>query len=253
MISRALWRSSPALVSADHITPHDTMTRRDEMSQRSGSASSARRIGLAKASPTIDIELIRSRSTVSSSSTGSKRRPSSVTTLPPTIRLDMALNSPVPCISGAGRQVARSGLDDALGGARRGPARAAGACGWRRRGRRRGRPGATSRPWACRSSRRCRAAEVVAASRPHGPATRALGGGGRPPPRTAIAHVRAGAAAVVDPQPRADARQAVADLVDAVGERAVEDDGDDVGVVPQVDQLVVGVAVVRVHRWPARP
>ena len=33
-----------------------------------------------------------------------------------------------------------------------------------------------------------------------------------------------------------------------VGERAVEHDGDRVGVVPQVDELVVGVAVVGVDR-----
>ena len=55
MISRGLWRSRPSLVSGDHITPDETMTRSDEMSHRSGSASSARRIGLANASPTIEI------------------------------------------------------------------------------------------------------------------------------------------------------------------------------------------------------
>ena len=110
MISRSLWRSSPAFVCDDQITPLDTMTRSEEMSQRSGSASSARRIGLAKASPTIDIELIRSCSTVSSSSTASKRRPAMVITLPPIIRLLRALKSPVPCISGAAGRLRGPGL-----------------------------------------------------------------------------------------------------------------------------------------------
>ena len=110
MIRRSLWRSRPSFVAADQITPLDTITRSDEMSQRSGSASRARRIGLANASPTIDIELIRSVCTVSSSSTGSKRRPVIVTTLPPTIRLESALNSPVPCISGAAGRLRGPGL-----------------------------------------------------------------------------------------------------------------------------------------------
>ena len=110
MISRSLWPSRPVLVAADQITPLDTMTRSDEMSQRSGSASRALRIGLAKASPTIDIELMRSVSTVSSSSTGSKWRPVIVTTQPPTIRLEMALKNPVPCISGAAGRLRGPGL-----------------------------------------------------------------------------------------------------------------------------------------------
>src|SRR6266508_5994487 len=53
MIRRGLWRSKPSLVSFDQITPEDKITRNDEMSQRSGSASRARRIGLANASPTM--------------------------------------------------------------------------------------------------------------------------------------------------------------------------------------------------------
>ena len=58
MIRRSLWPSRPSLVSFDHITPDDTITRMVEKSHRSGSASSARRIGLANASPTIDVELM---------------------------------------------------------------------------------------------------------------------------------------------------------------------------------------------------
>jgi len=53
---------------------------------------------------------------------------------------------------------------------------------------------------------------------------------------------------VVDPQPRLHLRQPVADRVDRVGERTVEDDRAGVGVVPQVQQLVGGVSVVRVDR-----
>ena len=69
-ISRGLWRSSPAFVSADHITPLDMITRRLEMSHRCGSASRARSIGFANASPTMEMLLTRSRSMVSSSSAG---------------------------------------------------------------------------------------------------------------------------------------------------------------------------------------
>ena len=100
-INRSLWRSSPSLVSFDHITPDEMITRSEEMSQRSGSASRARRIGLAKASPTIVIDFTRSRSIVSSSSTTSKWRPASVTIDPPADNVVKALNRPVPCISGA--------------------------------------------------------------------------------------------------------------------------------------------------------
>ena len=93
MMSRSLWRSSPAFVSAENMTPLEMITRNEERSQRPGSASRARRIGLAKASPTIDIEFTRLRSIVSSNSTASKRRfeqsPEKVT------------NAAVPCMSGA--------------------------------------------------------------------------------------------------------------------------------------------------------
>ena len=59
MISRSLCASRPSLVASDHMTPDDTITRKVEMSHRSGCSSSARRIGLANASPTIEVELIR--------------------------------------------------------------------------------------------------------------------------------------------------------------------------------------------------
>ena len=52
--------------------------------------------------------------------------------------------------------------------------------------------------------------------------------------------------AVVDPEPQLDPGQPVADALDALGEGAVEHDRDHVAVVPEVDELVVEVAVVRV-------
>ena len=60
--------------------------------------------------------------------------------------------------------------------------------------------------------------------------------------------VGAGTGAGVDPEPELDAVEAVTQLVAAVGEVAVEDDRFDVGVVPQVGELVAGVAVVGVDR-----
>ena len=110
MISRSLWRSRPALVSFDHITPDDTMTRSVEMSQRSGSASSARRIGLANASPTIDIELMPNIWTCRATPRRSNWRPSIVVMEPPTMRLLIALKRPVPCISGAAGMLRGPGL-----------------------------------------------------------------------------------------------------------------------------------------------
>jgi hypothetical protein len=87
--------------------------------------------------------------------------------------------------------------------------------------------------------------EVVAAATPRSRHPRNGGLGrvlvGRGP-------VRAGACAVVDPEPSFDAGHPIEDALNAVGERPVEDDGDGVGVRPQVAQLVVAVAVVRVDR-----
>ena len=110
MISRLLWRRRPALVSAAQMTPLDTMTRSEEMSQRSGSASSALRIGLANASPTMEMLLTLSRWIVSSSSTGSKWRPCMVMTAPASTRFHIALKAPVPCISGAAGRLRGPGL-----------------------------------------------------------------------------------------------------------------------------------------------
>ena len=91
--------------------------------------------------------------------------------------------------------------------------------------------------------------QVVAAASPRwgGPATRGrrriLVGGG--PGRT-------GTGPVVDPQPVAHPRHPVPHGVDAAAEAAVEDHRHRVGVVPQVGQLVLAVAVVGVDRDQCR-
>ncbi len=61
----------PRLVSSLHMTPEDVIAIRLETSKRSGSASRARSMGLAKASPTMASTFTRSRPMVSRSSTGS--------------------------------------------------------------------------------------------------------------------------------------------------------------------------------------
>ena len=98
------WCNSARLVSSLHMTPDDTKARSVASFQCPGRSSRAARMGLAKASPTMATVFTFSRSTVSSSSTGSKRRPVRVTTQPPIPSAAMEVNAPVPCISGqAGR------------------------------------------------------------------------------------------------------------------------------------------------------
>ena len=87
--------------------------------------------------------------------------------------------------------------------------------------------------------------EVVAAAAP-GRAHPADGRLGRVVVGSGPLGARAGA--VVDPQPALDPGHAVEDALDPFGEGAVEDHGHRVGVVPQVAQLVVAVAVVGVDR-----
>ena len=74
------------MIGSLHIAPEEMIPTSDERSQRPGSASRAASIGRAKGSPTMTRPLTFSRSTVSSSSTGSKRRPESRTTRPPSLR-----------------------------------------------------------------------------------------------------------------------------------------------------------------------
>ena len=66
--------SSPCLTCSLHMTPDEVTSTRLERSQRPGWASSARSMGLAKASPTMMSELTLRASMVSSSSATSKWR-----------------------------------------------------------------------------------------------------------------------------------------------------------------------------------
>ena len=85
--------------------------------------------------------------------------------------------------------------------------------------------------------------QMIAAADPTG---RRCGRGDVRPSSYGVAQVGHGPDAVVDPEPQPDAGHAVPDRLDVRCERAVEDDGDHVGVVPQVHELVGGVSVVRV-------
>ena len=75
--------SRPCLTPSDHMTPLEEMSTSDDRSQWPGRASSARSIGLPKASPTMVNAPTRSRSIVSNISSTSKWRDSRVTTEPP--------------------------------------------------------------------------------------------------------------------------------------------------------------------------
>ena len=66
--------SSPCFVASLNITPEDVIATSVDRSQRSGSASSALRIGLPNASPTMAIMFTLSRSIVSSISPMSRLR-----------------------------------------------------------------------------------------------------------------------------------------------------------------------------------
>ena len=109
-ISPGWCRSSPCLVSWLNMVPEEMTTRRLSMSHRPGSASRARRIGLAKASPTMLIEFTRSRSIVSSSSIGANDRLSSSTTQPAWASAPKETIAPVPCMSGAAGSVRKPGF-----------------------------------------------------------------------------------------------------------------------------------------------
>ena len=90
--------------------------------------------------------------------------------------------------------------------------------------------------------------QVIATAPP-----RALGAARIRPSRSLVrlGPIRARSVAVIDPEPQPDARHTVADLFDLRRERSVEDHGGDVGVVPQVHQLIGGVAIVGVDRGHA--
>ena len=246
MISRSLWRSRPGLGRRrpDHAARHDHPQRRDVPAVRLGVEGPQDRLGEGVADDRHRVDPLvprRCRAARRDRSGG----PVIVTTLPPTIRLDSALNSPVPCISGAAGRLRGPGLVTrsvaAVEVLLRREALAVGRVegaeqvvlaphhALRHAGRAAGVEqhevvaGAAPRPGA-------RGPSVgVAAAASYGVAQSGHG----PLPSSTHSHVRMRGSA--GPQ-----------LVDAVGERAVEDDGDDVGVVPQVDELVGGVAVVGV-------
>ena len=237
------------MVSLLHITPDDTIATRLERSQRPGFSSRVRRIGLPNASPTIAIVLTPSRSIVSSSTTGSKLRLSSVTMLPPPDRVDRHGKFPVPCICGqAGRKRdPGAGVRAAQVGGRavlvqRAP----------QRGVERHRQVVLPPHHALGHAGRAAGVEeveIVAAASPrrHDPSRAAR--------RRCLVRVRpvgAVARAVIHPQPRPHLRQLVPDRPDGRGERAMEDHGAGIGVVPEVEQFVGGVPVVRVDRHERR-
>ena len=107
--------SSASLTSAVHMTPEEMIVRNEDVSYgrpAAAASSSARRMGLEKASPTMAMAFARWRWTASSSSSASSDRRSSVITVPPA-RWGMKVPSqtPVPCISGqAGIEIRRSPL-----------------------------------------------------------------------------------------------------------------------------------------------
>ena len=93
--------SRPRLISTDHITPDDTIATTVDRSYLPGFSSSSFSIGLPKASPTIAILVTPLRSTVSHRFCGLKFLFSvRVTMVPPFSNTPIAVNRPVPCISG---------------------------------------------------------------------------------------------------------------------------------------------------------
>ena len=238
------------MVSLLHMTPDDTIATRLERSQRPGFSSRVRRIGLPNASPTIAIVLTPSRSIVSSSSTGSKVRLSSVTMLPPPDSVDRHGKLPVPCICG---QAGRKREPGAVCVPRRSSAVPSSSSALPERGVERDGQVVLAPHHALRHPGRAAGVEeveVVAAAPPGGyrpellrssPPTRTSrpSRGTSPVPSSTHSHVRTlGNWSRIGP------------MVD--GERAVEHDGTGVGVVPEVQEFVGGVPIVRVHRHERR-
>ncbi len=91
--------SSPALVSGLQVTPDEVMTRRLDRSKR-GWVSSTARSGRANTSPTMVSTATRCRSTSDQTRAASRPASSMSTTVPPPARVVIAMNRPVPCISG---------------------------------------------------------------------------------------------------------------------------------------------------------
>ena len=108
----AIWgmcSSRPFLFSWLHMTPEEPIWPTLERSQRPGFASSASRIGPAKAWPTITIVFTFSRSTMSSNSAALNDRFGLVTMQPAVASAMNEENRPVPCMSGQATYARRHG------------------------------------------------------------------------------------------------------------------------------------------------
>ena len=217
------------------------------MSHRAGSAPSARRIGLANASPTIDVELFRAFLDRVEQLYDVEAAADHDVTLPPDHRLLIASNSPATCISSAADRL-RGPSDDPLArgdeilvGWEARPVRCVegteqvGLMPHRTLGRPGGAAGVEQQQVVAAAPPRCHDAARDRRFRClvwHGPVTGTVRG-------------------TIDPQPQPDLRRARAQLVAPPGERTVEHDGDDVGVVPQVGEFVGRVPVVGIDRRQA--
>ena len=115
-----------------------------------------RAAGRPNASPTISRKLIFSRSTVRQTSSGSRRRRIVLDhdRVAAVHRASNAIQCAAPCMNGGDGQAAHAAAAPAATVVEGLPIDA--RRGGRRGRRRRCRPGATARPWACRSCRRCR-------------------------------------------------------------------------------------------------
>ena len=91
----------PRLFSWLHIEPEELMVFTEDRFQRPGLASRASSIGVEKARPTRTMPVACSRSASFHSSMALNLREGRATTVPPLLRVMMAENWPVPCISGA--------------------------------------------------------------------------------------------------------------------------------------------------------
>ena len=118
MVSAGRRSSRPRFTSGLNSTPDDVIARNDERSHRSGCAASASSSGRANTSPTMVSVCTCSRATASHTSSGSRPGRSTSTTVPPPASAASVANSPVPCISGRGRQQRRRPLAGARGGER---------------------------------------------------------------------------------------------------------------------------------------
>ena len=240
------WASSRCFTGSLHMAPDEIdHHERAQVPPARVLVERGRAAGGEKGSPTMTRPLTFSRSMVSSSSTGSYLRDSSRQTRPPSASTVLAVKSPVPCMSGqAGSSVTPPGL--ASSAAAHGLEAAVDVVVAHAAVDQAGEEVVLAPHDALGHAGRAAGVEhveVVAAAAPRR-AHPADGGLGRV--LVGRGPVGARARAVVDPEPALHAGHAIEDALDPLGERAVEDDGHGVGVVPQVAQLVVAVAVVGV-------